>query len=410
MKFLNEIRIPRCYFRSTPVEVQVHGFSDASNSAYAAVLYLRSVYDDGRILVRLVASKSRVAPIKKQTIPRLELLGTVLLARLVNKFTSAIKSLISINWTDSTTALCWIQNERIWKQYVQHRVEEIRSLTHKQLWRHCPGELNPADIPSRGQNAEKLSLNSMWWNGPSFLNCPETEWPKIRIMQEETEHVLQEAKRNTPEITHSMVNASSDESATNLWDIIDSTRYSSLMKLLRVTAFVMKFISNFMNRSKTKQNRDSVKVEVNASNINDAEVLWIKSIQANSFGNEIRYLKRKTTECITEPKYVKQFGLYLDERGIIRCRGRIGNSTLSPNCKYPILLPSKHHFVTLLIEHTHKFTVLHDGIRDTLTALRDRFWIIRGHESVKSYSKVRYLPETRRYILWNTATDSFTQH
>lgn len=131
LKCLTKVRIPRCYFQSSPVETQIHGFSDASDRAYAAVLYLRSVYEDGRIQVSLVASKSRVAPIKKQTIPRLELLGTVLLARLVNKFTSTVKQLRTINWSDSMTALCWIKNERIWKQYVQHRVEEIRSLTSK---------------------------------------------------------------------------------------------------------------------------------------------------------------------------------------------------------------------------------------------------------------------------------------
>ena len=84
--------------------------------AYAAVIYMRSLYQDGRVDVRLVASKSRVAPLKKQSIPRLELLGAVLLARLVHKFNSAVKQLKAINWTDSMTTLCWIKNERVWKQ------------------------------------------------------------------------------------------------------------------------------------------------------------------------------------------------------------------------------------------------------------------------------------------------------
>ena len=67
LKFLSEVRIPRCNFQGKAIEIQIHGFSDASNRAYAAVLYLRSVYTDGRILVRIVASKSKVAPIKKQS-------------------------------------------------------------------------------------------------------------------------------------------------------------------------------------------------------------------------------------------------------------------------------------------------------------------------------------------------------
>lgn len=197
--------------------------------------------------------------------------------------------------------------------------------------------------------------------------------------------VLQEAKKNAPEITHSMANTSSDNPVANVETIIDSTRYSTLTKLLRVTALVMKFISNVKNRVKSKENRDLVQRELTASEINDAEIAWIKSVQANPFENQIRYFARKKTkeECLASPKYVTQFGLYVDQQGIVRYGGRIGNSTLSSNCIHPILLPSRHHFVKLLIEHTQKHTVLHNGIRDTLTALRERFWVIRGRESVK---------------------------
>ena len=70
-------RIPRCYFARQPVDIQ-YGFSDASERAYAAVVYIRSTYSDGQVEVRLVASKSRVTPIKRQTIPRLELLGALI--------------------------------------------------------------------------------------------------------------------------------------------------------------------------------------------------------------------------------------------------------------------------------------------------------------------------------------------
>ena len=113
LKFQSEVRIPRCYFLGKTIEIQINGFSDASNRAYAAVLYLRSVYTDGRILVRIVASKSKVAPIKKQSIPRFQLLETLLLARIVNKVNSKFKQLGTMNWSDSTTALCWIKNERV---------------------------------------------------------------------------------------------------------------------------------------------------------------------------------------------------------------------------------------------------------------------------------------------------------
>ena len=150
-------RIPRCYFARQRVDIQLHGFSDASERAYAAVVYIRSTYSDGQVEVRPVASKSRVTPIKRQTIPRLELLGALILARLVNKLKSLGIESPTVTWTDSMTTLCWIKNERVWKQYVGQRVDEIRRLTHKDSWRHCPGEINPADLPTRGLTAKELS-------------------------------------------------------------------------------------------------------------------------------------------------------------------------------------------------------------------------------------------------------------
>ena len=108
------MRIPRCYFTATPVEIQMHAFSDASEHAYAAVVFLHSCYDDGRIDARLAASKSKVSPMTKQSIPRLELLAALSLARLVNKFKVSIGEIHkTIYWTDSMTTLCWIKNQRV---------------------------------------------------------------------------------------------------------------------------------------------------------------------------------------------------------------------------------------------------------------------------------------------------------
>lgn len=152
-------RMPRCYFSimSKPVNIQVHSFSDASKKAFAAVVYLRSTYSDGHIETCVVASKTRVAPVKTQTIPRLELLGALISARLVNSISRAlpIDDEVEVTfWTDSTTALQWIRHDKPWKQYVQQRVQEIRQLTSRKGWRHCPGNENPADLPSRGLSAK----------------------------------------------------------------------------------------------------------------------------------------------------------------------------------------------------------------------------------------------------------------
>ena len=125
---LNDVRIQRCYFRlsTEPSSIQLHRFSDASKAAFAAVLYLRSVYEDGHVELRLVASKGRVAPVKRQSIPRLELLGATVLARLIDTVLQCLRSYFkeikSFNWTDSMAVLCWVTSNKIWKPYVLNRV------------------------------------------------------------------------------------------------------------------------------------------------------------------------------------------------------------------------------------------------------------------------------------------------
>lgn len=130
LKPLGNGRIPRCYFVPgfSKVDVQLHRFSDASERAYAAVVYIRVVFSDGRIKTKFVTSKTRVSPIKKQTIPHLELLGALILSRLTTTVLKALlKQAIWINyWVDSRTVLCWIQNDKHWKQYVKHHVHQIR--------------------------------------------------------------------------------------------------------------------------------------------------------------------------------------------------------------------------------------------------------------------------------------------
>ena len=90
--FVNHIRVPRCYFKGSlrPILIELHGFSDVSAQAYRAVVYLRAVYDDGSISSTIIASKTRVAPVKVQTIPRLQLLAALILTQLVNMLTNPL--------------------------------------------------------------------------------------------------------------------------------------------------------------------------------------------------------------------------------------------------------------------------------------------------------------------------------
>ena len=132
LKQMNRILLSRCYFREVDDQVLscvVHGFCDASKSAYAAVTYL-VIFTTIGIRVRFLAAKTQVAPIERQTIPRLELLSCLILARLVKNVQEALKDQIKLDdpvcWSDSKVALFWITNSnKEWKQFVQNRVNEI---------------------------------------------------------------------------------------------------------------------------------------------------------------------------------------------------------------------------------------------------------------------------------------------
>jgi hypothetical protein len=137
---------------------QIHVFCDASERAYGAVLYVRSTTQEG-VIVRLACSKNRLAPVKKITLPRLELLAALIRARLLQYFCWETGLDISnpTLWTDATVALSWIcSNPSRWKTFICNRVTEIQSYTTPNQWKHCPGEDNPADYLSRGMNADQF--------------------------------------------------------------------------------------------------------------------------------------------------------------------------------------------------------------------------------------------------------------
>ena len=384
---LEEVTVPRCYLKfSSPCRViQIHGFCDASERAFAGVIYMRSVYDDGSVEVVLMVSKTCVAPTKWQTIPRLELLGAVVLSHLVSIITSSLPSPVpTFCWTDSMAALHWIRVNKPWRQYISHRVSEIRRLTKCEQWQHCPGDINPADIPSRGASGDKLAASKIWWKGPVFLQLPESQWPKADVFPQ-SEITEAEVIKNPGSITHVLVNTTDGKAdQIRLDEIIECTRYSSLNKL-RVTGVVLKFKSSLQNG----RHGEGVKLPVHKNHLtgqdmDKAEVLWLCSIQAKSFSTELLYLKSKCKQV--PPVRVNQFGLFIDDLGLFRCKGRINNSQLTAATKNPILLPSSHPWVTLLIQQVHQ-NIKHSGTADTLSTIWERYWILKSRQTVKKILK-----------------------
>ena len=166
--------IPRCYHDpcKEKLTLQLHWFCDSSQVALAAVVYLRTVYVDTLVSTSMVIAKSRVAPVKTQTIPKLELCSAVLLSKLL----ATVKEQLDINfknihaWSDSTIALGWINSSphRL-KTYVANRVVAITEKNPTCYWRHVASTDNPASLGSSGTTAGALIQSSLLWKGPSLL-------------------------------------------------------------------------------------------------------------------------------------------------------------------------------------------------------------------------------------------------
>jgi len=152
-------------------------------------VYLRVEYETGEVQVRFVTSKTNVSPIKKQTILRLELMGSVLMSNLMNTVKKTLQEVLGQGpiethyWVDSVATLCWIKNNKPSKQFVRHRVDQILKTSKREEWHFCPGSLNPADFPSRGNYGKDTGANTVWWEGPHFLVLTISVWPKLESNQ-----------------------------------------------------------------------------------------------------------------------------------------------------------------------------------------------------------------------------------
>ena len=158
---------------------QIHHFCDASQSAYRAVSYLRLTDSDGRIHCSFLIGKSRLAPLKQTTIPRLELAAATVSIRLNKMLKKELEMPIDTItfWTDSMTVIRYIENEsRRFHTYVANRVSVIREDSSPLQWRYIDTKSNPADDAPRGVTAESFVQNDRWIKGPVFLSRPESDW------------------------------------------------------------------------------------------------------------------------------------------------------------------------------------------------------------------------------------------
>ncbi|XP_055638295.1 uncharacterized protein LOC129776590 isoform X2 [Toxorhynchites rutilus septentrionalis] len=362
------LRIPRSYFQAdSPMnfnDLQLHVFVDASESAYSCVAYFRLKIND-HINVAMVAAKTKVAPVKSLSIPRLELKAAVEGSRLLDsvKRYHTLPIAKSFLWSDSKTVLAWIQSEhRRYHKFVAVRVGEILSSSEVNDWRWVPSKFNPADEATKWKNGSNINTNNSWFQGPSFLKKDGKFWPdqlQIFTTQEEIRSVLPH------------------------WvavSIVNPSRFSKWTMMLRSLAFVFRYVQNLRRKIKGDQQVFGVLTQ---DELEKAEQLLWKIAQHDVFQEEISVLIEtqgspdRQHRTVAKSSRIYKRWPFLDQNGVLRMRGRLGTAPHVPyEAKYPTILPHQHRITFLLVDWFHCH--FHHANRETITnELRQRFEILK---------------------------------
>ena len=247
--------------------------------------------------------------------------------------------------------------------FVDNRVKEIRKLTNKTSWFYCDSKNNPSDLLTKiGFSLVQLKEKHLWWEGPSFLKDQ-------KFKSKHHENVLYETIIDKTDVIPTPTLLSSQTPQNGIDKIIDINRFSNVHKLYRITAWVKRFCFNLKNTVNEKTNEKFTEHFLTATELRHSENAWIK-INQNSFeNNKLKELK-------------KELNVIIDKENLFRCEGRLQYAPLPYESKTPILLNEKHKLSELIVKYIHE-QYKHIGLKQTLTELRQRFWIVKGRSFVR---------------------------
>ncbi|XP_039546986.1 uncharacterized protein LOC120492801 [Pimephales promelas] len=363
---LEKIEVPRCivpagFQRITKREI--HHFSDASTKGYGQCSYLRLENEQGDVHCSLLMAKSRVAPLKVTTIPRLELTAAVVSVA-VNDMLKEEMNLADAEayfWTDSQVVLGYINNEaRRFHTFVANRVQRIHHSTSPQQWRYIPSDENPADYASRGMSVDDLVASS-WFRGPKVLWKRQIAPPvdvntQLPIGDPE---VKKAQSLNTQTVQNSCL-------SNRL------TRLSSWSKVIQAVARLLRRVR------KDKSSDHSTVAERE-----DAKSIIIKDLQSQTYAEEIALLRKG--KQLSRNNRLYNLDAFVDHDGLLKVGGRLCNSSVPYSIKYPVILPKEHHLTKLLIADCHEKTE-HQGKGLTINEIRSRgYWITGVNRAVASF-------------------------
>ena len=343
LSLLKHITVPRCYFSAEPsTSVQLHGFSDASEVAYAAVVYIRATYADNSITSRLVVAKTRVAPLNSVSIPRLELCGAEMLSDLL----ATTKNTLNISdsdvhaWCDSTVALAWLRGcPSEYKTFIANRVASAARNIPQSVWLHVPTEDNPADCASKGLSAQELQNHHLWWGGPPWLKQEPIGIPPQPGAAEIARHQTEEAKPVAVHVTSAK--------PTVGWE----NKFNNYSMLLHTTAYICRFCSNLkaaIQGQPLQKDRHLSVAETEA-----ADVFLFKQAQARTYGKELKRMSAANPAPMAKGSNLRLVHPFLSQKGLLLVGGRLNRSELSSLQKHPVILPPSDVVTRLYFQHHH---------------------------------------------------------
>ncbi|XP_042069251.1 uncharacterized protein LOC121812105 [Haplochromis burtoni] len=368
--FLAQVLLPRPYLPKHIMEAvserEIHIFCDASEQAYGAVAYMRTVTGDGSSHLAFLMARSRVAPKRILSMPRLELCGALSgahLSRLLkNELTLDIKRIVL--WSDSTTVLTWLRSQSChFKVFVGTRVAEIQELTHSHTWRYVDSAQNPADDITRGKSLLELTRPNRWSQGPPFLLLGPEQWPP------EPSGTLAEppGPSELRKETFCGFSTTFDPATSNF------SKYDTWTQLLEAA------ITQLHGAAKgggTSSAYDYVRAEMDV----------LREAQQESFPEEYRLLKQG--KSISRSSRLLALSPEFDhENEVIRVGGRLRRSEdLAFTSSHPLVLDPTHPVTRLFIQDVDS-RLRHPGPERVFAEIRRTHWILRGREAVRRFQR-----------------------
>ena len=355
LPFTERMQVPRCIVTNVD-EFALATFCDASTKAYGAVVYTVNLKTRETVLV---ASRSRLHPVKRFTVPRAELMAAVVGAELTSRLRKWTGIERFVMFTDATTVLAWIAtHENRLEVFIRNRVQAIRSQTAEHQWHHVSTAENPADVLSRGCNGKQLLAHPLWWRGPELLqNCPETIFTKQPDQQMVNMAVeLRQVANHIPDNCNAKYTAfiSGEEVPEELAEAAevpgerpaakrkDADQWSPLLNSRDGKPLTWSVLISDSRKSRIWRNKRHCTER-------DAVIDLYKRIQSQSFATEIANLR--AGKKVPRSSKVKGDRPFIDDYGLLRLKTRV--QTQSYQYRNPLLLDISHAWTRLLVKHLH---------------------------------------------------------